>query len=425
MTLSAHRACRAIFLCGQFLLLSFVIGCNRTPTPTVEEETPSAPVVAVAPQIVILGEKTELVGSTLPLPNQAARITALVEGRVLWVLGDGENPALVEGQRVPKGQVIVQLDDRAAQAKLQKLLAQRDEMDEQKKQAELAEKLALLDVDRLEKLRPQGMPDDALPLVSRIELEKARIALQDAQSKQKGVAAKQRGAQAEAQSVALELEYHKLRAPIAGVLGTVQAAPGQTLAIGAAVADVINLDEIDVLCAVPPRFAARLALDQPAFIATQNHHELTGKVAFIAVQAQPETGNFFVKARFPNREAKLRANGVVRVHVLTQPESKRLTIPEAALYEDQVPPTVIVADDVEIKKNAEGKEEKFAKARKLHAVIGVRDREHRVVEIIRLEDPEKKERVAAENQLFVIEGGHGLHNDDVLRLEEPHGEEKK
>jgi membrane fusion protein (multidrug efflux system) len=422
MTLPAHRA---VPLRGTFLLLILMLGCSRAPTPTAEEETPSAPVVAVGPKIVVLGERTELVGSTTPLTNHAARITALVEGRVLWVLGDGDKPSLSEGQRVPKGQVIVQLDDRAAQAKLQKLLAQRDEMDEQKKQAELAEKLALLDVDRLEKLRPQGMPDDALPLVSRIELEKARIALQDVQSKQKGVAAKQRGAQAEASAVALELEFHKLRAPIAGVIGTVQAAPGQTLAVGAAVADVINLEEIDVLCAVPPRSAARLALDQPAFIATANHHEITGKVAFIAVQAQPETGNFFVKVRFPNSDARLRANAVVRVHVLTQPESKRLTVPEAAVHEDQDPPTVIVADDVETKKNAEGKEEKFAKAKILHAVIGVRDREHRVVEIIRLEDPEKKEHFAPEKQLYVVEGGHGLHNDDVLRLEEPHGEEKK
>src|SRR5947209_4857012 len=180
MTLSAGRACRAIPLFGTLLLLFLTLGCHRPPAPTAEEEIQSAPVMAVPAQMLSLGERTELVGSTAPLPNRAARVTANVEGRVLWVLGDGAGKTLVEGQRVERGQVVVQLDDRLAQAKHLKLVAQREEMDEQKKQAALAEKLALLDVDRLEKLRPQGMPDDALPLVSRIELEKARIALQDA-----------------------------------------------------------------------------------------------------------------------------------------------------------------------------------------------------------------------------------------------------
>src|SRR5205814_2310770 len=82
-----------------------------------------------------------------------------------------------------------------------------------------------------------------------------------------------------------------------------------------------------------------------------------------------ETGNFVVKVRFPNQDAKLRANTVVRVQVMTQPEKKRLTIPVAALYEDQEPPMVIVAEDVTAKKNAEGKEEKFAKAKKLRALV--------------------------------------------------------
>src|SRR5437870_9459090 len=169
MTLSAGRACRALPLFGMFLLLGLGLGCHRPPAPTAEEEVQSAPVVAVPAQMLSLGERTELVGSTAPLPNRAARVTANVEGRVLWVLGDGAGKTLVEGQRIQQGQVVVQLDDRLAQVKHQKLLAQRDENDEQKKQAELAEKLAHLDVDRLEKLRPQGMPDDALPLVSRIE----------------------------------------------------------------------------------------------------------------------------------------------------------------------------------------------------------------------------------------------------------------
>src|SRR6266702_3354359 len=114
MTLSARRDCRAIPFFGTFLLLCLGVGCNRKPAPAVEEEVQSAPVVAVPAQMLSLSERTELVGSTAPLPNRAARVTANVEGRILWVLGDVSGKTLVEGQRVERGQVVVQLDDRLA-----------------------------------------------------------------------------------------------------------------------------------------------------------------------------------------------------------------------------------------------------------------------------------------------------------------------
>src|SRR5207248_5236788 len=105
----------------------------------------------------------------------------------------------------------------------------------------------------------------------------------------------------------------------------------------------------------------------------------TGRVAFVAVQAQADMCNFAVKDRFPNRERGLRASAVLRVQVLNQPEKQRLTIPEAALLEDQEPPVVIVAEEVTTAKDAEGKEEKRGQARQLQAVLGIRDREqHRV-----------------------------------------------
>ncbi|HVY16169.1 MAG TPA: hypothetical protein VHB27_13170, partial [Rhodopila sp.] len=55
---------------------------------------------------------------------------------------------------------------------------------------------------------------------------------------------------------------------------------------------------------------------------------------------------------------------------------------------------------------------------KLRALLGVRDRERHLVEILGLEDPEKKEKVSLDDVLFIIEGGHGLHSGDAVRLEE-------
>ncbi len=147
-------------------------------------------------------------------------------------------------------------------------------------------------------------------------------------------------------------------------------------------------------------------------------------MVFIAVQAQADTGNFLAKVRFPNPDLRLRANMVVRVQVLTQPEEERLTIPEAAVMEDLNQPFVVVVEDVKTEKDKEGHDQKLGEARKLQAVLGIRDREKHLVEILGLEDPEKKEKVPLDDLLFVIEGGRGLHNEDAVRVEEPEGKEE-
>jgi macrolide-specific efflux system membrane fusion protein len=406
-------------------------GCNRQGASSEGKNTANeslSPVKAVPARRVVLGGWTELLGATQALPGHTARVSAAVEGHVLTVLGDGQGPAIVEGQRVERGQVIVRLDDRIIRANRDKVVAGLDELAQQKKEAESAVKLAQLDVQRLENLSPAGTSGQGLPLVSRLEREKARLALEDAEAKQLALLAKERGVRTDLQVLDLQLEYYQLRAPIAGQLGTVQAVPGQTLPVGSAVADVVDLAEIDVFCLAPPAAAARLVSGQPAALkqgtAGGESAGPVGKVAYVAVQAQPETGSFPVKVRFPNRDLRLRANAVVRLEVLTEPQKERLCLPIAALLEDQDPPGIVVVEEVTVKKDDRDHELKVGKAKKLRALIGVRDRDRGLVEIIDLEDPEKKAKVAPGALLFVVEGGHGLHDGDAVKLEEEEEKEK-
>ncbi len=254
------------------------------------------------------------------------------------------------------------------------------------------------------------------------ELPKARITLQDMESRRRGVLAREAAGQAKVKALTDQIELSTLRAPISGRLGMVQVAPGQSLAVGAAVAEVVDLEEIDVLCYVPPSTAARLALGQPARIrpsgggGTENGP--AGKIIFVAVQAQPETGNYAVKARFANADWMLRANAAVTLEVQTQAERERLSVPDAALQEDQDPPGVVVFRDLKVVKNKDGKEEKQGKAKRLRAVLGVRDRAWRVAEVIRLEDPETKELVPLKEALIIVEGGNGLHYGDLVKIQE-------
>ncbi len=215
------------------------------------------------------------------------------------------------------------------------------------------------------------------------------------------------------------MDFYTLRAPIDGRLSIVQAVPGQTLTPGTVVADVVDLEKIDVLCFAPPDTAALLALQQPAKLIIEEtgphaeKHELAGTVAFVGVQAQAETGNVPVKVRFPNPDLRLRANSIVRVHVLTQPVQPRLTIPETALTEDSDVPTVLLVVDGKNEKT--GKDEK--QVHRAEAIVGIRDREHGLVELLGLRDPETHKDMPLERALFVTAGGNGLHNDDAVKLE--------
>src|SRR5207245_2694538 len=116
------RARPILLLLAGLLAGGFVPGCKRAPPPEEEKESP-APVKVVAAQRVSLGERTELLGATQPLPGHVARVAAAVEGRVQKVLGDDPARPLVEGQRVNQEQVVDQLDDRIARANRDKTQA--------------------------------------------------------------------------------------------------------------------------------------------------------------------------------------------------------------------------------------------------------------------------------------------------------------
>jgi multidrug efflux pump subunit AcrA (membrane-fusion protein) len=99
---------RSILLLG--LTVSVSLGCSRQMAK--EEPPPRAPVEAKGPLAIILGEATELLGTSQPVPDRVAKIATAVDGRVESVLRDASAKALAEGQEVKAGTIVVQLDTR-------------------------------------------------------------------------------------------------------------------------------------------------------------------------------------------------------------------------------------------------------------------------------------------------------------------------
>jgi RND family efflux transporter MFP subunit len=373
-----------------------LLGCRRAGPPP-EEPPPRAPVKIEPARSLRPAEWGELLGTTQPVLGRVARISAPVEGRVQELLLHGaDGKSLVEGQRVHKGDVVAQLDTRV--------------LVQQKKQAEIAKKRADIQVKSLEELRNRNT-SPGFPLVTPIDLDRARLDLEEAASKVQGLDE--------------QLKLYMLRAPIDGRLGRIEVMPGQTLSVGATVADVLDIDaEIDVLCFVPPHLAGVLKLKDAAQLGGLGEQEPAGKAAdvegtieYIAEQAEAETGSFAVKVRFPNRDLRLRANAVVRVRVQTKPEKECSTIKETALQEDQDPPAVVIIEDKHTE-NIEDKDVVVGTARKLQADVGIRDRVLGVVEIRGLKDPDKpKEHFAVDKVEFIVEKGQGLKTGDPVRVE--------
>ncbi|HEV3448599.1 MAG TPA: efflux RND transporter periplasmic adaptor subunit [Gemmataceae bacterium] len=420
-------------------VLSCLTGCSRKPPE--EEPPPVAPVKWMEARTFFISEWTDLVGTTQPLPDHGTRVSANIEGRVLSVLGAPGGKPVSEGKWVKKGDVIVQLDDRIAQANRDKLEAAQQELKQQIAQAELVVKSAELDLAGKQEAN-KNTPAGSTPLVAPIDMEKAKLAVDDAKSKRRGAELHEAAGAKELEALNKQLELYKLTAPIDGRLGRILVVPGQTLAVGTPVAEVINIeDQIDVLCFVPPAVARKLKegqtsqtgavddmvlanMNKPGADASQKKApSATGKLVYIADQAEVDTGNFAVKVRFPNKGLGLRGNNTLRVRVLTAPGKAALTLPESAIREDEDPPTVVVVDNYKKEVNKEGKEEETGVARILRVKTGMHDRVLKLVEIVSVEDPEKKWQGDLETARFVTEKGNGLRSGDLIKLEQDEDEE--
>jgi RND family efflux transporter MFP subunit len=453
MTSSPRRSWLVGILCGLVVLLAaggvfaaiFFLGGGSSAAPP-EEQPPAAPVKWQEAQVMSVAEWVELFGTTQPLPDHVARVTAPVEGRVVSVLQNA-NGKVTEGQLVKKGDLIVQLDATVAQANRDKVAAGLDELKQATKQAELAVQLAEIDVKRLAELNKSYSSQDQLPLVSRIEMDKAKLALQDAEAKAKAASLREIGGRKELDALEKQLALFSLTAPLDGRLGRLLVVPGQTLAVGTAVTDIIDIEEeIDVLCFAPPHVAKRLrdglqqvrkdqaeGTDDGSLLMAcavslkdlQNTvREPNGRVQFVAEQAEADTGNFAVKIRIANKASHLLANTTLRLWVQITKDKPCWTLPDSAVFEDQDPPTVIVVEDYKVEKDAAGKEVEKGVARKLQVKLGIHDPALQRVEILSLTDPEKKWKgvfstdITADNPTkFVVERGRGLRTDDPIRKE--------
>jgi membrane fusion protein, multidrug efflux system len=227
-------------------------------------------------------------------PGGGAKLAAPAAGVVLAV-------AATEGQSVKAGDVVVRLDDRMAQAAVDK--AQHG--------VEYGEQL----VARQDKLRAvEGTSEKAI---------------QEAQQQLAG-------ARAELASAKAALAQVQLATPVDGVVARVNVQPGQTVDPNMVVAEIVDQGRLVVTVNVPAGEAAGLKAGQPAEIFAEGADKAaaSGNVSFVSPAVDLKTGTALVRVALP-KDSGLRPGQFVRARIVSEERAGRLAVPRESVVKGE------------------------------------------------------------------------------------------
>jgi multidrug efflux pump subunit AcrA (membrane-fusion protein) len=360
------------------LILAGLAGCGARGGPaSAGADSPLVTVRTEPARVGTVAEVVEGLGRCEALPDRLATLTPAVEGHV-------EALRVMPGARVQKGQPIIELDRSVARADLAEKTATRDSLKaalallqslprpEERRANELAVEQARVAVERARAISEKLRPLLARHEVSEQQVFDAEKALDAARLQQQAAEATLHAmmigprpeavAEAEARIETAEgavafskahLEFHTIRAPIDGVLDSLTCHPGQTIAIGAPVGEVVDTRQLYATVWLPPRSTQAIRPGQAAEVqaaeivrgSRQTSPSLAGRVDVIGRIADPQTGNLPVRVLVENPGARLAVGESVQVTITLNQHEDALQVPAAAIYDLGEGPVVGVVRD--------------------------------------------------------------------------------
>lgn len=208
-------------------------------------------------------------------PAASVRMAPSVPGVIMTV-------NCVEGQQVASGEVLFELDTRAA---------------------DVAVQFAERSLQREEELwKVEGTSRQALQEAQR-QLEAARV-----------------------QKALLQLQ-----SPIAGTVVRVNVSPGEAVDLSTVLAEVVDLDRLTASAGVPASELAELRVGQAAqVIPVPPAAPVEAKLDFIAYQVDPQTGLAELRVNLPP-ESGLRPGQTVTMRIVSAEHTDSLSVPEASI----------------------------------------------------------------------------------------------
>jgi RND family efflux transporter MFP subunit len=323
----------------------------------------------------------EGLGRSEAIPEKLATLTPAVEGHVHALL-------VKQGEIVKKGQPIVELDQAVALADLAEKTATRDGLKaavellkvlprrEERRANELAIDQAKVALDRVKLVADRLRPLHERHEVSEQQMMDADLAVAQAKLLQETAEAQlgvmMLGPKPEAVAEALakvktaeglvafsqaHLDYHTIRSPIDGVLDGLTCHPGQTIAIGTPIGEVVDTRQILALVYLPARSALAVRVGQKSRVGTGDSHPeagektagntpvLEGKVSFVGRIADPQTGNLPVQVLIDNPKGLLTVGQTVGVSITVEQHEGVLEVPSVSLLDLGEGPILTVVRD--------------------------------------------------------------------------------
>jgi membrane fusion protein, multidrug efflux system len=284
-------------------------------------------------------------------PGGGAKLAAPVAGIVVAM-------HVVEGQSVKAGDVVVELDDRIAQAAVDKAR-------------------------------------HALVFAQQVADRQVRVLTFGGTTMQAKQEADQRlaAARAELASALAAIAQVQLASPLDGVVARINVQPGQSVDLNTVVAEVIDLKRLVATVSVPADEATQLRAGQTADIFTDNAKKpaATGTVSFVSPSVDLKTAAALVRLALPENSG-LRPGQFVGARIVTEELTGRLVVPRDS---------VVKANDAEVIYVVEGN-----KAVQMPVKTGLRD--GGVIEVVA--------EGLKEGDTIVTVGAYGLPKETKIKI---------
>jgi RND family efflux transporter MFP subunit len=280
--------------------------------------------------------RSVVVSGTLSAFDQAT-VTAKVPGRLAVLAVD-------LGSRVAKGQLLARVDAADYQIRVQQaeaalaeararvgLGAGEGQHVEPQATGTVRAARAVLDEATASRERAATLAADGL--ISKAELDAAAAAHRVAESRYQDAIEEIQGRTASASQrradVALarqQLADTSIHAPFSGVVQEKRASPGEYLAAGAPLLDLVKVDPLRFRAEVPEREAGSVRVGQEVRLSAEGAVTVSGRLARLSPTISERNRVLVVEADIPN-QAGLRPGTFVRAEIVTDARRKALTVP--------------------------------------------------------------------------------------------------
>jgi RND family efflux transporter MFP subunit len=327
-------------------------GCQRAASAA-RAEADLIPIQVRTPALVERQDSVTASGSVEG--SETTDVAFQVSGKVARVFVD-------EGQHVNRGQLVAELeptdyrnalDAATAQKQVAEALAQKAAAGPRKQEVEESR----IDLNRWEDeykrmrflVERKSLPPNDFQKIEaayNAARERYQMAVEGTRLEDKNAAMAQALAtKAQASEESKRLGDTRLLSPITGNISMRRIDPGQTVAAGAAVLSIVNLNPVKVRVGVPEAEIGKVKRGAKADISMPSleGRSFEGQVEIIGVSAEAASRTYAVKIVVPNPGPVLLAGMVAEARIFGPAKAQVLTIPGEAIVRDpQGAPTVYV-----------------------------------------------------------------------------------